>query len=435
MSCISKAVMSWITVLVFFVPGALSQQLSRSERDLADAMLDVVSSDVKHEYYDPKIHGLDWNALVLQTRQKIAQAPDMTVANAQIARLLEMLNDSHTFFAPPRYLKTVDYGWKFQTFGGPGFVTEVTPGSDAEKKGMKPGDENFTINGFTIERDSVARMRYAMNVLMPRTSLRVELRNAAGKVRRFDVESVVHVNPTVIGLSGSSADLWFYEMGEQKNWERMRPQYKEFGPDLMVLRIPAFFQTGSEVDGLLKKAREHKNLIVDLRGTPGGLVASLLAYLGDVFDHDFKACDLVTRKKTESLTVKGNQHGSFSGKLIVLIDSETASAGELFARVVQLQHRGTVLGDRSSGRVMTAQQFTHQASWNVTYIYGDSITVADMVMSDGKSLERTGVTPDQLLLPTPADLLNKRDTVLSSAAESAGVTLSPEDAAKLFPKQ
>jgi C-terminal processing protease CtpA/Prc len=435
MSRTSKTGLSWIAILVLLVPIARSQQLSRNERDLADAMLEQVSSDVKHEYYDSKLHGLDWNALVLQTRQKIAQAPDMTVANAQIAGLLEMLNDSHTFFAPPRYLKTVEYGWKFQTFGDRCYVTEVDSGSDAEKKGMKPGDEILTINGFTIDRDSAARMRYAINVLMPRSSLRLELRNAAGKARRFDVESVVHVNPTVIGLSGSSADLWFYEMGEQKKWGRMRPQYKEFGPDLMVLRVPAFFQTGSDVDGIFKKAREHKTLIVDLRGTPGGLISSLLAYLGGVFDHDFKASELVTRKKTESLVVKGNLHGSFSGKLIVLVDSETASAGELFARVVQLEHRGTVLGDRSSGRVMTALQFTHEASWNVTYIYGDSITVADMIMSDGKSLERTGVTPDQLLLPTSTDLLNKRDLVLSSAVESAGVTLSPEDAAKLFPKQ
>jgi carboxyl-terminal processing protease len=434
MSWTSKAVLSSIALLLL-VPVARSQQLSRNERDLADAMLDQVSADVKHEYYDPKLHGLDWDAMVLQTRQKIAQAPDMTVANAQIAALLESLNDSHTFFAPPRYLKTVDYGWKFQMFGDRCYVTEVTPGSDAEKKGMKPGDEILTINGFTMERDSVARMQYAINVLMPRSSLRLELRNPAGRARRFDVESVVHVNPTVIGLSGSSADLWFYEMGELKDWERMRPQYKEFGPDLMILRIPAFFQTGLQVDALFKKAREHKTLIVDLRGTPGGLVASLLAYLDNVFDHDFNASDVLTRKKTESLMVKSNRHGSFTGKLIVLVDSETASAGELFARVVQLEHRGTVLGDRSSGRVMTAQQFTHEASWNVTYLYGDSITVADMRMSDGKSLERIGVTPDQVLLPTPADLLNKLDPVLSSTAASAGVTLSPGDAANLFPKQ
>jgi C-terminal processing protease CtpA/Prc len=161
----------------------------------------------------------------------------------------------------------------------------------------------------------------------------------------------------------------------------------------------------------------------------------MLAYLGDVFDQDFKASDLVTRTKTQPLMVKSNHHALFSGNLIVLVDSETASAGEIFSRVVQLEHRGTILGDRTSGQVMASQHFEHELTSNVTYIYGDSVTVSDMIMSDGKSLERTGVTPDRTLLPTASDLFNKRDTVLSSSSESAGVALSPEDAAKIFPKQ
>ncbi len=66
--------------------------------------------------------------------------------------------------------------------------------------------------------------------------------------------------------------------------------------------------------------------------------------------------------------------------------------------------------------------------------YGLSITIADGIMSDGTSLEGTGVEPDALVLPGPADLAAGRDPALSVALGMAGHPTDPQTAGTLLPK-
>jgi C-terminal processing protease CtpA/Prc len=85
------------------------------------------------------------------------------------------------------------------------------------------------------------------------------------------------------------------------------------------------------------------------------------------------------------------------------------------------------------GAVMEALDYPCSQGADVKFFYGFSVTEADMIMKDGKSLEHVGVTPDTIINPTAKDLADGSDPVLAKAAELADLKLDPAAAGKLFP--
>jgi C-terminal processing protease CtpA/Prc len=139
------------------------------------------------------------------------------------------------------------------------------------------------------------------------------------------------------------------------------------------------------------------------------------------------------RKEEKVMLAKKAADTPYQGKVIVLVDSDSGSAAELFARTMQIEKRGFVLGDRSAGAVMQSKRHVHTIGGDSVVIFGASITDADIIMTDGKSLEHVGVVPDELFVPTADDLATTSDPVLARALEIAGVQMSPAKAGTLFP--
>ncbi len=420
-------------ICISLVVSAWSQKITSLERDRAQSMLHEIASDVKKHYYDPKLHGLDWDSKVREMKQKIDQADTSNRALSEVAALLDTLNDSHTFFLPPLHANRYDYGWEAKLIGSRCYMIRVRPGSDAEAKGVKPGDEILAINGYAPTKDNFWKMEYVFNTLRPQPGLHLDLRDPLGKERTLDTVTKIKETRRVKDLtgSGSDGDIWDV-VREENEVHRARARTAEMGDELMILKLPGFSFNEVEVDSMIGKARKHKALILDLRENLGGSVDTLKYLLSGVFENETKIGDRVGRDAHKPMVTKPRGH-RFEGKLIVLTDSRSASASELFARVVQLEKRGVILGDLSSGKVMEAKDYSYKIGADTVVFYGASITDADIIMTDGKSLEHTGVTPDEVVLPTAADLANNRDPVLAHAAEIAGVKLTPEAAGKLFP--
>src|SRR5258706_13213008 len=193
-------------------------------------------------------------------------------------------------------------------------------------------------------------------------------------------------------------------------------RFKGYGDDLYIWKMPEFDVPVGQVNELMGKANKYKTLIIDLRGNPGGYVDTLLQVIGNLFDHDVKLGDRKRRKETKPMIAKTRGHDIFQGRLILLVDNGSASCSEMLSRAVQLEKRGMVIGDSTAGAVMESLHHRLSIGENTLMLYGASITDADIIMTDGASLEHVGVTPDKLMLPTGADLREQSDPVLAYAA-------------------
>lgn len=407
------------------------QKMKSQDLDLARGILRDARDAVKKNYYDPKYHGVDLDARYQQFDERIKSAPSIGEGFRMVAAYLDGLKDSHTFFEPPDRAYRQDYGFRMQLIGNSAYVVRTRPGTDAESK-THAGDLIVHYMGYSVNRGDFQPLSMTFNLLMPQPAIQLDLADPEGKSRQVIVNAKVKQGHKVMDLTNGT-DIWQLIREEQDEDHVVRQRYVESG-DVMIWKMPEFELEDSEVDHLFSIARKHKTLILDLRSNPGGLVATLERVVGNVFDHDVKIADRVGRKETKPQLAKTVGAGHvFTGKIIVLVDSGSASAAELFARVMQLEQRGMVIGDQSSGSVMEARGFGYQQGVDTVIPYGFSITDADLIMKDGKSLEHVGVTPDEIILPTATDLANGRDPVLARAAEEAGYRLDPAEAGKMFP--
>lgn len=417
---------------VFFclATSVLAQDLGY-ERSRHKSMLEGIKSEVKKNYYDPNFHGLDLEAKFKEASAKMDSASSIGQMSGIIAQFLLEFDDSHLFFVPPGKVSKIDYGFEYQMIGDKCFVTLIDPKSDAAKKGIQVGDQIFSFGGYGPSRDNIWKLHYLFDRLRPQPFMNLEIIKPDGKEFAYQIESKVTSGKKIMDMTGADYNQVMRE--SENSYKRASRQYLHKRSDgLFIWKMPGFNLDPEKVDEIMNDADDSKAIILDLRGNSGGRVDMLLRLLGNFFPEDVKVADEKTRKKTREVFAKTRGKKSFAGKIVVLIDSESGSASEVFSKVIQYEKRGTIIGDQSAGAVMESMYFGRQIGIDVVIFYGASITVADLIMKDGKSLEKVGVIPDEKLLLTAKDLAAKRDPVISRAAEVLGFKITPEEAGKIF---
>lgn len=394
-------------------------------------ILKQIKEIVDIKYYDEAFNGYDFNAKFKAAEERIETLERNADIYRTIADFLLGLNDSHTIFYPPNLRYRVEYGFSMSVIGDRCFVTDVKQSSDAAAMGLKAGDQILEFNGQAPTRNNLWLINYIIYALEPQEDIKLKVRDADRKDREVSFKSKF-----------ISPEERKRERKKRKNDEQAKPYTcVAIGSDITACKLRTFEVEKSVIDKMMKEVMPRNKLILDLRGNPGGYVDTEIHLVGWFFDRDVTMGTEKLRRKTKERIAKGRRNDAYKGDLMVLIDSETGSASEVFSRVIQIEKRGRVAGDVSMGGVMTSLRYGIATETRAPSLSGDStpyylsrlsISIADFIMSDGNRIEGRGVVPDVRVTPGQIAIYKRTDPVLSYAAELLGSPITAEEAGKFY---
>jgi carboxyl-terminal processing protease len=292
-----------------------------------------------------------------------------TVENMAIQEILKHLDPHSAYLAPAEARQlTEDLDGNFDGIGIEYFilndtllVTSVNPGGPAHKAGLKHGDKILAINRQPVSGARISTKKI-VNQMRGKKGTAVEI-----LVKRDTLKKNFNVLRDRIVVSSIDAA---YLLTDQIGYIKI----SKFGA-----------QTDEDfVDKLQKLQRlGMKSLVLDLRDNGGGYLSAATG-LADEF---LKDSDLIvyTQGLHEPRTdYFASSKGTFEeGKLVILINENTASASEIVAGAVQDLERGTIIGRRSFGKGLVQEQFD----------FGDgsalNLTIARYYTASGRSIQKS----------------------------------------------
>lgn len=414
--------------LAIFLGSVLAPQSSPAqdlsvERGQMKTMLDRVANDVEKNYYDPQLHGLDWKALTQQARARIDKANSASEMLTAIFSLVNKLGDSHTVFIPPMRVDRPRFGFEAKAYGDKILVYDLTKDGAAKAAGLELGDEIVGVNNFTAERATYDTMMLYFHALRPVPSLDLII-SRNGHEKNIHIDAKVKHGKMILEL-GPEGDLW--DLIRDSEDETVF-HYRNYPGGISYLEVPTFMADETFLSGLISKVQDSKAIILDLREDHGGSTDTLTSLAGYFEPQPAVLAQVVERKKTEPLKIKPHSP-VISAPMFILVDSESASAAEMFARYFQ-RKGAVVIGDHSSGRVNAARIFSEELGVDRVVPFGIEISIGKVVLEGGEELEKKGVVPDEPCLPKPEDLHKELDTcrmrAVALARQKLGLPALPD---------
>ncbi len=389
----------------------------------------LVWTRVRDKHYDPKLNGLDWNAVRTRYQPRALQAPTDAAFYQTLNEMLGELKQSHLGVRAPEDAEalsaehpaatgpsTGDAGLTALLIGGQAVVSRVEPGSGAEKAGIKPGFILTDIGGKPLA-PLLKRIQDRKPALREG-----EQRVAAWALVRGLLAGPAGQKVTVTALDGTKSQAVEITRqvpaGQIITFGALPPilsvvESKRLDGNIGYVRFNIFlFPIMQQIrQAVQKMADDHvAGIILDVRQNPGGVGAMAETVAGLFMS---KPADLGTMQ-TRAAPLKFPvfpQSPYYAGPLVILTDEASLSTSEVLAGGLQEIKRAVIIGRTSGGMVLPSQVEELPGGGEFQYVFADFHT------PKGVRLEGRGVIPDISVELTPALLLAHPDPILDRAVE------------------
>ncbi len=275
----------------------------------------------------------------------VDEVDSATLQNLPIDSLLQNL-DPHSIYLPAdkAFVLSDNLEGNFEGIGVEYYIlndtlliTNVLRDGPAQQGGLKVGDKIIKIDSVQVSGRA-----------LPRSEMMGRLRGKRGS----QVQVLIQRNGQNQALS--------YQI------KRGRVEVSSVEASFMLNAESGFirlskFSANTEKDFLEAlrslKAKGMKKLVLDLRDNGGGYVSSATSLANHFFAEDKLIMYTQGRNepRTDYYTTGGGEFEQ--GKLVVLINENSASAAEIIAGAIQDGDRGLIIGRRSFGKGLVQEQF------------------------------------------------------------------------------
>jgi carboxyl-terminal processing protease len=393
-------------------------------------IFDKVCRLVATKHFDPGMNGVDWDGLAREHRDQILACADSEVFETEVNKLVMDLKTSHTGFRhagarniPARHainatLQRVGVNgserWMFQDVhqGGPAFAVGIRPGDLLLEYG---GREVRPLDGLDFSAGESA------NLLIEKLH---------GEVQKVNIK---------VPMPKSQK----HPVNAPKTVTTER-----LSDEIGLLRVAMFpgaigIDVAKDIDRGVAALDGCSRLIVDLRGNTGGGIGGLrlMSYLTPgklevgysltrkrrergyrreeltrfekIPSHKATLIWLAARyafvEKSILVVTEGLGKQRFHGRVVLLVNEHTASAGEIVSGFVEENNLATIVGTKTPGRLLSG------SAYEVGHGYILGLPVAAYLTWEGRVLENTGVVPKYSIELSREALKQGRDSQLGTA--------------------